>query len=142
MIQQSVIRARRRLCFYCEYAEPCNGDASRKCICVKSRDSIKYKTAAAQQRCPIGRWVESKGIDPIPRSIWPIEINAAAVFATAADRGVGDTLHRLANKLPGKLLSLGKEIKKWWNGTKGCQCEADRERLNALYPYKDANNGT
>lgn len=69
--------------------------------------------------------------DPVPREKWPLACRGVAKRAIAADKGVGDTLERLAGKVGGRKF---KRIFKRITGL-GCGCDDRQAWLNARYPY-------
>ncbi len=63
---------------------------------------------------------------------WPRRIRLVARLRTSADRGVGDTLERLAG-------GFGRAFKRMHRLIFGraCGCEARRDQLNRTYPYQE-----
>lgn len=76
-------------------------------------------------------------LQPVPRDQWPFRVRMVARFKVPADKGVGDTLARLINKLPVyKGMGAGDAWKKFttWLGIE-CGCCARQRRANEQYPY-------
>lgn len=87
--------------------------------------------------CPLGRFAEETTIErsakatpvPIPQSEWPCWAKAIAVFKSAEDAGVGDTVHRRLGALGEAFRATMKKI-----GVP-CGCDARQAEWNAKYPY-------
>jgi hypothetical protein len=73
--------------------------------------------------------------ESVPVDRWPAWVAAIAALRRSDDRGVGDTVHRLADSMPAVLRNTGIALKQWLRGSRSCGCAQDRARLNALYPY-------
>jgi len=67
---------------------------------------------------------------PIPRADWPRWAKFVHKLRKRDDRGIGDTVKRLAGR-------NGKRFKRWYLATAGEECGcANRQHLwNAIYPY-------
>lgn len=66
----------------------------------------------------------------VPREKWPAWISKIAEHAAPPDRGVGDTVERMAG-------GAGKLFKAMFTKITGrdCGCDGRRDSLNARYPY-------
>jgi hypothetical protein len=74
--------------------------------------------------CPLG-------IKPIPRSEWPIWVNAIALWHDDSDAGIGDTVRRCLGKFGEMFKAILKKL-----GVE-CGCDARRNEWNKLYPYNN-----
>lgn len=70
-------------------------------------------------------------IKPAPRDKWPIVVRAVARLRVDADKGLGDTIARIADKVGGNTLA------DWYERITGenCGCADRHSKLNAKYPY-------
>jgi len=68
---------------------------------------------------------------PTPPAQWPLILSPLVMLRNDTDKGVGDTLARLLDKLGGKTLA------QWYTAITGqdCGCTDRQARLNVLYPY-------
>lgn len=67
----------------------------------------------------------------VPRDRWPLWAALIAKGAIPQDKGVGDTFARMAGKVGGEQFKAATKALGL-----SCGCDARRDRLNALYPYK------
>jgi hypothetical protein len=73
----------------------------------------------------------------IPRDQWPLAVKGIALLARPEDRGIGDTVERMAR------LAGGKTLAQWYKELTGrdCGCANRKERLNRMYPLYDSDAG-
>lgn len=94
--------------------------------------------ATGQAADPAGRLVaglqaasERSALLEVPRERWPAWAALIAKGSTPQDKGVGDTFARQAGKVGGEQFKAATKALGL-----SCGCDARRDRLNALYPYK------
>jgi hypothetical protein len=68
---------------------------------------------------------------PIPREQWPAKIQKVARHQRPGDKGVGDVLERRYARFGGRFY---KRVRKLIGVS--CNCEAEQQRLNMLYPFR------
>lgn len=68
---------------------------------------------------------------PKPISEWPFAARLAARFRGADDKGLGDTVTRMAGAAGGEV------VKRWYEHITGkeCGCDDRAARLNQMFPY-------
>jgi hypothetical protein len=126
-----------QICQQCQFRKrPCGG------ACPCSLDGVDIRTHAQSGDCPNGYFAvatsESAGesqppqpvpIQPVPRRLWPDNVNAIADMREPEDIGVGDTIERG--------LGTGGMIFKALVAAldKTCGCTDRRKFYNSIYPY-------
>jgi hypothetical protein len=70
-------------------------------------------------------------LSSVPREKWPLVVRVLTKLGHPDDRGVGDTVARLAG------VAGGEVVKRWYKKIVGrdCGCTDRQAKLNALYPY-------
>jgi hypothetical protein len=67
---------------------------------------------------------------PIPRDQWPPKIRKIARHQQPGDKGVGDVLERRYARFGGRFYKRALKLIGM-----SCNCEAEQQRLNMLYPF-------
>ena len=70
-------------------------------------------------------------IQPIPYEDWPMAARVVRMMRNASDKGVGDTLERIAARMGAAWVAERYEA---LTG-RSCGCNSRRDKANALYPY-------
>ncbi len=114
------------------------------------RMSQRGTTLEAVRECIVGDYGDTIVVDvdhpayphatkpaPPARREWPLAARSLKRFRSEADKGVGDTLARVFNKLPVyKSMGAGDAFKVFMARIGvDCKCESRQAKLNSLYPY-------
>lgn len=113
-------------CRRCQYnTDP--GYSQAKIDAMLAREKASVNALSAPRTLSGGENV----VSAVPRDQWPLAAKGMALLRTPEDRGVGDTVARLARIAGGE--SLAAAYRRITG--RDCHCAQRAERLNQMFPY-------
>ena len=97
-------------------------------VCAHPDDYFKHA-----EKMPPRLAAKSEPPSPVPRDQWPRWVNAVVAVSNETDKGVGDTIHRVAGLIGEAFIASLKLV------GMNCGCERRRDELNIQYPYETRN---